>query len=67
MFLMPGDLKEIEVIINNDAPKTIYMSDVKLDGNLELTVHFEVSLNEINFTTSVNKWVDGGTAAGDIS
>lgn len=67
MFLMPGDLKEIEVIINNDAPKTIYLSDVELDANLELTVHFEVSLNGINFTTSVNKWVDGGTAAGNIS
>ena len=67
MFLMPGDLNEIEVIINNDAPKTIYMSDVELDANVELTVHFVVSLNEINFTTSVNKWVDGGTAAGDIS
>ena len=67
MYLMPGNLGEVVVTINNDDPKTIDLSDVKISGEVQLNINFEVDLADMKFTTSVTKWVDGGTTSGNIS
>jgi hypothetical protein len=64
---MPGNLGEVVVTINNDDPKTIDLSDVIISGAVQLNINFEVDLADMKFTTSVTKWVDGGTASGNIS
>ena len=53
--------------INNDDPKTIDLSDVEISGEVQLNINFEVDLADMKFTTSVTKWVDGGTTSGNIS
>lgn len=67
MYLMPGNLGEVVVTINNDDPKTIDLSDVEISGEVQLNINFEVDLADMKFTTSVTKWVDGGTVSGNIS
>ena len=49
------------------AVETIDLSDVEISGEVQLNINFEVDLADMKFTTSVTKWVDGGTVSGNIS
>lgn len=67
MYLMPGNLGEVEIQINNDPPKVLDMTEMELEEGMGMNVHFEVSLADISYTTAVTDWLEGGTASGDIS
>ena len=69
MYLLPGQLGDIEVAVNNEAPKVLDMSELglKIESGKVLTITMSISLTGIKFTTSLSDWVNGGTAQGNIS
>ncbi len=61
MFLMPSDLGEVQVTINNEAAQIVDLSAYKIESGKVLTISFVINLSGISFTTSIDDWDDGGT------
>ena len=67
VYLPPGNLGQIEIMLNNEAPQTIDYSGLTLIPGKMLTITIEIGLTGIQFTTTVTNWVNGGKASGNIS
>jgi len=61
MFLMPSDLGEVQVTINNENAQIVDLSAYKIESGKVLTISFVINLSGISFTTSIDDWDDGGT------
>ena len=68
MLLIPCDLKMLEVTINNEETAVIDLTgnNVKIEKGKELTISLMISLENIQFKTSITDWRDGGSAEGQI-
>ena len=67
VYLPPGELGQIEILLNNEAPQTLDYSGLTLIPGKMLTITIEIGLTGIQFTTTVTNWVNGGKASGNIS
>ena len=67
IYLPPGSFGKMEVTLNNELPQIIDYSDLILLPGKILTITMEIGLTDIQYTTAVTDWVNGGTATGDIS
>ena len=67
MYLLPGQLGEMEVAVNNEGPKVLDLSELEIERGKVLTITLSIGLTGIKFTTSLSNWVDGGTSQGSIS
>lgn len=68
MLLIPCDLKMLEVTINNEETAVIDLTgnNVKIEKGKELTISLMISLENIQFKTSITDWREGGSAEGQI-
>ena len=67
MYLIPEVLGEIEVVVNNEEPQCLDLSEVDIESGKVVTITMEIGLSGVMFTTSVGNWVSGGTVSGNIS
>ena len=67
MFLMPGELGTIEIIMNNEAPAELDLSELSIVSGQVLTVTVLINLTDISFSTRISDWLVGGTVSGNIN
>ena len=68
MLLIPCDLKMLEVTINNEETAVIDLTgkNIKIEKGKELTISLIITLENIQFKTSITDWLEGGSAEGQI-
>ena len=69
MYLLPvEEMGKLHLYLNNDdEPVELDLSACELVAGKVLTVSILINLNDVDFTTSISNWIDGGTVSGGIS